>query len=298
MVFILPEILDQIFEYIDSHIYSNLYDCLFVNHQFYEATKRILYRDLHFRRVARKVKEEKLWNTLNANCTLLLHIRKICLDFTPVSSTPEIPGDTMSPTFEKRVEFIARHATNLRRVDLTTRMWTKSYQDLDAVLLALYSVQGKPELSISLSERKESINDDQIITLGREIRRIAGALPVTGLYFFVNMSPARLGYLAPFSHLRSLRFGCECARRFADSFNEQLDLARTFKFVPLESLEIDCVEQIVSFPTSLKTLKLGEYSTCRHPLSHDAWLAVCELRKLHKFSLISSTRRPSRSARS
>src|SRR5271169_6780490 len=129
--FILPDLLEEVLKNVQSHVYSNIHACLFVNRQFYEHAKAILYRNLHFYPYRGSLKEEKLWNTIYHDTTIVSHVRSLTIDMTMFRLRREIP-DELSQSFDERFEFIVRHARNLRRVELGTRTWNTSHQGLNA----------------------------------------------------------------------------------------------------------------------------------------------------------------------
>ena len=283
--FILPELLEEILKHVQSHIYSNIHACLFVNHQFYEHAKKILYRNLHFYPYPSSLKEEKLWNTIHHNASILSHVRSLTIDMTISRREREIPEE-LSPPFDERFEFIVRHARNLRRVELDTRTWNTSYQKLNAVLSHLDAAGSTPELSIDLADNNVAggPTDSQTTERGKIMLRIREKVPIVHIRFGGRYSPKTLRYFGQFNQLRNLVLDARCVKS-SSKFDDPADLGEIFKNVPLESLEIECAESVMSFPRTLKILKIDSGLYCRHSLPPLTWAAVCELRDLVELHL-------------
>ena len=282
--FILPELLEEILSYVQSHVYSNILACLFVNRQFYEHAKAILYRNLRFYPRPRYLKEEKLWNTICHDISIVSHVRSLTIDMTTTSHIPEIPEE-LSPPFDRRFEFIVRHAHNLRRVELNTRTWNTSYQELNDVLSRLNAAESIPELSINVYDNVAGEpTDSETIQRGEVMLRIQEKAPIVSIRFGGGYSPRKLRYFGQFSQLRTLDLYAACAMS-STKFDNPADLGEIFKNVPLESLQIECAERIMSFPRTVRILKIDNGLSCRHSLPPLAWAAVCELQDLVELNL-------------
>ena len=283
--FILPELLEDILKHVQSHVYPNIHACLLVSRQFYGQAKRILYHKLHFSPYRCDPKEQKLWNTIYHDTSIVSHVRSLTIDMT-VSRTPSEIPEELSPLFDERFEFIVRHAPNLRRVELDTRTWNTSYQRLNAVLSRLDAAESIPELSIGLYDYDVAggPTDSQTIERGEVMLRIQEKVPIVHIRFSSRYSPRKLRYFGQFGQLRALNLFGGCVKS-SPKFDNPADLREIFKNIPLEFLGMECAESIMSFPRTVKILKIDSGFECRHSLSPLTWTAVCELPDLVELHL-------------
>jgi hypothetical protein len=286
---VLPELLDEVLNYLDrNNIRSDIHRCLFVNRQFYEQAKSVLYTDLRFCPYGQKCsRDDELWVQLYHNNNLMSHTKS--LDIEMMSGDSEaLHGDL--PPFQDRVEFFLHHALNLRCVNLFTMHWSRDYQVLIDIFDSLRKAQITPEVSLDLDEHDnpEGQLSQELIEQAEAMLQIRQKPKLVSLCFDILFYSRKWIEFCPqllqLSYLSLVGF---CDKGPASSDRPAGDLDGIFKNIPLESLSIDCPGIIQSFPSTLRFLSLRS-SKCDsdHSLHTTTWDAVCDLRDLVDLQLM------------
>jgi hypothetical protein len=204
---------------------------------------------------------EMLWKALQFRPQLASHIRTLHVHW------PGVKYIT-SPPFEKRLEYIFLHTSNLSHVELTPAYGKdeENWETILAILTSLARLKTKPKVSFRrmlsyTSERDTLTNFERILRF---------ELPVIKLQ--ARGTLAGLSYVARFRQLERLEIysSAECQ-----------DLCAVLNDIPLIKLTVIVKRNdlITSFPPNLRILRLYlSYSVTR--LFHLTWIGICGLNRL------------------
>ena len=184
----------------------------------------------------------------------------------------------MDPPFLERVDFIIRHASNLRTLDYIVidqeESSNYSVQLLMTCITALELSESKPELSIAtrhpilgdyLADLLLYINDKFLLTrldvVSKEIH-----------------DSSLLEFLSRFHNLRLLEIW-----DFSSSGNNEYDMDPFLGHLPLLKLTLHEMEQVASLPHQLKVLNIGSDGTPL--LTNSVWTAACNLKCLSELNI-------------
>jgi hypothetical protein len=149
----LPELLAEVLKHLlGDNMLSDIHRCLFVNRLFYERAKSILYDSLRFRPYGNSStsQDDKLWLQLFHNRSLFSHTKNLGIQIHNTSRDLGAAHGSLPSPFGDRVEFLLRHALNLRHVNLLIVHWSKEHQVMIDVLEKLRKAPTNPEVSLHL----------------------------------------------------------------------------------------------------------------------------------------------------
>jgi len=288
--FLLPEVLDAVFEYLDK---SDIHTCLFVNRQFHVTAIPFIYRDISFHPVLRRefAKEVKLYQQLTRSPHLIFHVRTISINISRA-----LPHQTPMSTLKfcsrmrallSHLSLIIEHARALRRVTLISKTWAQTSEQLDLVLDLVQKCKSKPEITFDLCKRPHFFSpsgpsDNDIEKYGQKIFEINDKLPVIGIHLYGLWSLWRLRRLSSLHQLQELSL-YEGRKR---GFEEALDFDTIFKDSPnLMKFTVSSVTKITSFPRNLRDLQSVRAFYDKADLDLVTWKSISNLQNLDSLDL-------------
>lgn len=289
MGFLIPEILDEILEYIyysikDEYLEefnrTDIFACLLVNHQFYSHALPLLYRDVSLFSTAwddrNKDEEDQIWEQIRNNLTCCIHNLKVYLRRTA-------KGDSAS--FIRRVEYIVERARNLQSVDVTIESQC-DHHALESVFNALKRRKNQFELTFHLGDQHNPSDALDSVTGGKLLWGIRTDFKVTSIALTTHGSSMKLQFLLGFHHLRELHFYDHGFQATTTIFDATSDLDDIFNNIPLQSLHIS-VDLIKTLPRTVKVLDIRGWNI-DITLKQLTWAAICQLSELQKLDLLFS----------
>jgi hypothetical protein len=288
--FLLPEVLDAVFEYLEK---SDIHTCLFVNRQFHATAIPSIYRDISLYPVLGRefAKEAKLYQQLTRSPHLIFHVRTLSINI-----SGGLPHQMLMSTLRFRsrlralishLSLIIEHSRALRRVTLISMTWVQTSEQLDLVLDVVQKCKSKPEITFDLCSRTRVFipsgpTDNDIKKYGQKIFEINDKLPVIGVHLHGLWSPWRLRRLSSLHQLQELSLH-EGRER---GFEEALDFDTIFKDTPnLMKFTVSSVAKITSFPRNLRDLQSVRGFNDKANLDLVTWKAICNLQNLDSLDL-------------
>lgn len=272
--FLLPELIDTVFEYLDDH---DLYHCIQVNREFNAHGIRFLYRsvELYFQpyrsRSTRATKQNAVWSQFCCYPELLSYIRQLTIHVLSEVSV-RCPIET-APRFENRVEYILRQGRNIRTFnvfDLYEASGDEVGREGQVAILNARVIRLAQHIFSVLQDlqgyREITLQGDQELLFRLEDKSQVVSLSTTGF-----RSPSQYLLLQHYSKLRRLNLYDHID---ASDF-DIVDFERIFENAPLKYLQID-VTDIYSLPRTVQQLRIGSSRQGCH-LTQKTWQAVSRL---------------------
>ena len=297
--FLLSELIDIIFEYLDlegpDSWKQDIRACSLVNREFYEHAIRFLYHTLYLvlnsegRTLHRG--QEKLWQHLHRKSHLVSNIRRLEID---LSSLPyplnQIREKIRARTVDRFV-YIIRHA-RLESIYLYNRSG-KERRALEKLLNAIANLDTKPDVYFHFNDGAGNAVLIDPVENGDLLWKMKEKLFIKHIIINNSMPLTKFNFLAEFRQLE--RLSISVGDR--PCIDETTDLQSIFEGVPIKNLWIHAVG-VKSLPSTLEILDISGWRRLPHEivLGYRTWTAICELEKLHTlrihFSVFSSSQYP------
>ena len=185
----------------------------------------------------------------------------------------------LSPRFSERVEYLCRHAYNLKAVDIYVWLpesYLGSNERTFTVLQTLSSMTelaSTPDLHIYVPSTSYPVVQMALdVLLSVKDRLKVSSISITPNFIFKSLE-----FFPQFPHLRKVYLNCQGLVEFIDSTT---DLNDVFKNTPLTELSLDNFKDIKSFPRTLRRLRFNTHRWGDYELSYFTWKAVCDLHEL------------------